>query len=136
MSRTYINWAKDNFALNNIQGTHVFEQQDCIKWLNNRAGSRQPKFDAIFIDPPSFSNSKRMEDIWDVQRDHVALIRDALACLAPNGIIYFSNNLRKFKLDEQALLDLGLRVNNISQKTLPEDFARNPKIHHCWELQA
>jgi 23S rRNA (guanine2445-N2)-methyltransferase / 23S rRNA (guanine2069-N7)-methyltransferase len=135
MSRTYINWAKDNFALNNIQGAHVFEQQDCIKWLHLRASSRQPKFDRIFIDPPSFSNSKRMEDVWDVQRDHVALIRDALACLAPNGIIYFSNNLRKFKIDEQALIDMGLSVKNISHKTLPEDFSRNPKIHHCWELQ-
>ncbi|MBT1449687.1 bifunctional 23S rRNA (guanine(2069)-N(7))-methyltransferase RlmK/23S rRNA (guanine(2445)-N(2))-methyltransferase RlmL [Glaciecola sp. XM2] len=134
MSKTYINWAKDNFALNSLTGMHTFEQQDCLQWIEKRANGNQPKFDAIFIDPPSFSNSKRMDDTWDVQRDHIALIEKALKCLAPDGFIYFSNNLRKFKLDEQSLLDMGVTINNIGPKTIPEDFARNPKIHHCWEL--
>ena len=75
-----------------------------------------------------------METTWDVQRDHVALIVDALTCLNPGGEILFSNNLRQFKLDEQAISDLGLQITNISQQTLPEDFQRNPKIHHCWSL--
>jgi 23S rRNA (guanine2445-N2)-methyltransferase / 23S rRNA (guanine2069-N7)-methyltransferase len=134
MSRTYINWAKDNFELNNIQGTHVFEQADCLEWLNKRAHSQLPKFDAIFIDPPSFSNSKRMDNTWDVQRDHIALIKDALDCLQSGGFIYFSNNLRKFKLDQSALEELGVSAVDLGAKTLPEDFSRNPKIHHCWEL--
>ncbi|MFC4699465.1 bifunctional 23S rRNA (guanine(2069)-N(7))-methyltransferase RlmK/23S rRNA (guanine(2445)-N(2))-methyltransferase RlmL [Glaciecola siphonariae] len=134
MSRTYINWAKDNFELNGIQGNHVFEQADCLEWLNGRAQTHLPKFDAIFIDPPSFSNSKRMDGTWDVQRDHVGLIKNALACLQPDGFIYFSNNLRKFSLDQEAIEALGVKAVNIGHKTLPEDFIRNPKIHHCWEI--
>jgi 23S rRNA (guanine2445-N2)-methyltransferase / 23S rRNA (guanine2069-N7)-methyltransferase len=135
MSRTYINWAKDNFELNNIQGTHVFEQADCLEWLSSRAQSQLPKFDAIFIDPPSFSNSKRMDDTWDVQRDHIALIKNAFACLQDGGFVYFSNNLRKFKLDQDSLDGLGIKATDLGRKTLPEDFSRNPKIHHCWELK-
>lgn len=134
MSRTYISWAKDNFELNGIAGSHVFEQADCLEWLSKRAQSHLPKFDAIFIDPPSFSNSKRMDTTWDVQRDHVALLKDAMSCLQADGFIYFSNNLRKFTLDQEALAELGLQALNISRKTLPEDFLRNPKIHHCWEI--
>ncbi|WP_371193111.1 bifunctional 23S rRNA (guanine(2069)-N(7))-methyltransferase RlmK/23S rRNA (guanine(2445)-N(2))-methyltransferase RlmL [Glaciecola sp. SC05] len=134
MSRTYINWAKDNFELNGITGTHVFEQADCLEWLSKRAQGHLPKYDAIFIDPPSFSNSKRMDSTWDVQRDHISLIKDALSCLQDGGFIYFSNNLRKFTLDNDAIAELGLKAINIGHKTLPEDFARNPKIHHCWEI--
>jgi len=134
MSRTYINWARDNFTLNNIDGSHVFEQADCLDWLAKRAQSNLPKYEAIFIDPPSFSNSKRMDNTWDVQRDHLGLIENALACLAPGGFIYFSNNLRKFKLDQEGIDALGVKAINIGQKTLPQDFARNPNIHHCWEI--
>lgn len=134
MSRTYINWAKDNFELNAIKGTHLFEQADCLEWLSKRAHAHLPKYDAIFIDPPSFSNSKRMDTTWDVQRDHIGLIKDAMACLQTDGFMYFSNNLRKFTLDAEAIEQLGLKAINISEKTLPEDFSRNPKIHHCWEI--
>jgi 23S rRNA (guanine2445-N2)-methyltransferase / 23S rRNA (guanine2069-N7)-methyltransferase len=130
MSNTYIDWAKENFRINNLKGAFEFIQADCLTWLKRHNGH----YDLIFIDPPSFSNSKRMEDTWDVQRDHVALIQDAITCLNPNGEILFSNNLRQFKLDENALLDLGLKIKNISKQTLPEDFQRNPKIHHCWSL--
>nr|WP_136250043.1 bifunctional 23S rRNA (guanine(2069)-N(7))-methyltransferase RlmK/23S rRNA (guanine(2445)-N(2))-methyltransferase RlmL [Ningiella ruwaisensis] len=152
MSKTYVNWAKDNFILNGliaksnaynknaseqIQGKHglyVFEQADCLKWLANRANSALPKYDAIFIDPPSFSNSKRMDDTWDVQRDHLSLLENAAKCLNHKGVLFFSNNLRKFKLDEEGVKALGLQAKNISQNTLPEDFKRNPKIHQCWEI--
>jgi len=96
MSRTYINWAKDNFELNKVQGKHVFEQADCLEWIAARASSGLPKFDALFIDPPTFSNSKRMDSTWDVQRDHIKLIQQAAACMKPTGFMYFSNNLRKF----------------------------------------
>ena len=75
-----------------------------------------------------------MDTTWDVQRDHVALLSNAVTCLRPGGEIMFSNNLRQFKLDEEGLGKLGLSIENITQKTLPEDFKRNPKIHGCWVL--
>ncbi|MDM7860872.1 bifunctional 23S rRNA (guanine(2069)-N(7))-methyltransferase RlmK/23S rRNA (guanine(2445)-N(2))-methyltransferase RlmL [Alteromonas sp. ASW11-36] len=130
LSKTYLDWAKDNFKLNGLTGAYSFIQADCVKWLadNNK------QFDLMFIDPPSFSNSKRMEGTWDVQRDHVALLADAVRNLTENGVIYFSNNLRSFKLDQVAVEALGLSVENISGETLPEDFKRNPKIHQCWRL--
>jgi 23S rRNA (guanine2445-N2)-methyltransferase / 23S rRNA (guanine2069-N7)-methyltransferase len=76
-----------------------------------------------------------MESTWDVQRDHVGLIKDACQSLKAKGEILFSNNLRSFKLDEQAMSELGLKIKNLSKQTLPEDFQRNPKIHQCWSLQ-
>ncbi|MEP4889567.1 MAG: bifunctional 23S rRNA (guanine(2069)-N(7))-methyltransferase RlmK/23S rRNA (guanine(2445)-N(2))-methyltransferase RlmL [Aliiglaciecola sp.] len=130
MSKTYINWAKQNVQLNNIQCANQFIQADCINWL----ADHEHTYDLIFIDPPSFSNSKRMDSTWDVQRDYLQLIEHAYNRLNVNGEIIFSNNLRSFKLDNNAVNDLGLSVENISQKTLPEDFKRNPKIHHCWIL--
>jgi 23S rRNA (guanine2445-N2)-methyltransferase / 23S rRNA (guanine2069-N7)-methyltransferase len=130
MSNTYIDWAKENFKINKLTGAYEFIQADCLTWLKRHNG----KYDLMFIDPPSFSNSKRMEGTWDVQRDHIALITDALTCLNTGGEILFSNNLRQFKLDEVALKEIGLSIEDISKQTLPEDFQRNPKIHHCWSL--
>ncbi len=131
MSRTYLDWAKENFKLNNLKGPYEFIQADCLNWMPQQQANQ---FDLIFLDPPTFSNSKRMEGTWDVQRDHVKMLDAAVNCLRPGGQIYFSNNLRTFKLDEEAVAALGLKAQNISQATLPEDFARNPKIHHCWLL--
>ncbi|WP_088328491.1 bifunctional 23S rRNA (guanine(2069)-N(7))-methyltransferase RlmK/23S rRNA (guanine(2445)-N(2))-methyltransferase RlmL [Lacimicrobium sp. SS2-24] len=133
MSKTYLEWAKRNFELNKLNNVYQFRflQEDCLKWLQEHQG----QYDLIFIDPPSFSNSKRMQDTWDVQRDHVALLDDAKRCLKKGGEILFSNNLRSFKLDEQGLREKGLIAENISNQTLPEDFKRNPKIHHCWVLR-
>ena len=130
MSNTYIEWAKENFQLNKLKGAYHFEQADCLTWLKRH----QQKYDLIFIDPPSFSNSKRMDATWDVQRDYLDLIKDAMKCLNTIGSIFFSNNLRQFKLDEEAIRALGFSVTNLSQQTIPEDFQRNPKIHHCWLL--
>lgn len=130
MSNTYIDWAKDNFKLNNLRGPYEFVQADCLTWLAHHRNA----YDFIFIDPPSFSNSKRMDTTWDVQRDHLGLLTDALSCLRPGGEILFSNNLRQFKLDQKGLEALGFHIEDISSKTLPEDFSRNPKIHHCWLL--
>ncbi len=132
MSKTYIQWAKDNWTLNELRTASHFIQADCTTWLSQH----QQRYDLIFIDPPSFSNSKRMHNTWDVQRDHVALLREAKRCLAENGIIVFSNNLRSFKLDETEMRAMGFQIENISQQTLPEDFKRNPKIHQCWILKA
>ena len=130
MSNTYIDWAKENFALNNLKGAYEFIQADCLTWLERHNN----QYDFIFIDPPSFSNSKRMDTTWDVQRDHLTLLSNAVKCLRLGGEIMFSNNLRQFKLDEEGVSKLGLRIQNITQKTLPEDFKRNPKIHGCWVL--
>ncbi len=131
MSNTYLDWAKRNFTLNKLRGPYQFVQADCLQWI----AEHQQGYDLLFIDPPSFSNSKRMSDTWDVQRDHVTLLRNALKCLNPGGEIIFSNNLRQFKMDITALQELGLTVENISAKTLPEDYKRNPKIHNCWLLK-
>lgn len=130
MSNTYLNWAKDNFTLNKITGYHAFFKADCLSWV----ADCQQTFDLIFVDPPSFSNSKSMEQSWDVQRDHEALLTDVCRLLSPNGQILFSNNLRQFKLNEEKMKELGLTVTNMSAQTIPEDFKRNQKIHQCWLL--
>ena len=91
------------------------------------------EYDLIFCDPPTFSNSARAED-FDVQREHVRLLQACLARLAPDGVLYFSNNYRRFRLDEDALAGAA-RIRDISAQTIPADFERNPRIHRCWELQ-
>ncbi|WP_018693610.1 bifunctional 23S rRNA (guanine(2069)-N(7))-methyltransferase RlmK/23S rRNA (guanine(2445)-N(2))-methyltransferase RlmL [Algicola sagamiensis] len=133
MSRTYLNWAKDNFAENELFNwkKYRFEQDNCIEWVQ----SCTQKFDLVFLDPPTFSNSKRMKDVFDVQRDHVLMLEDIKDCLNEGGKVIFSNNHRKFKLDQQAIEDLGFQVTDITKKTIPLDFERNQKIHHCWLLE-
>lgn len=129
MSNTYLNWAEQNLILNDIEGKqHKLIQADCLQWLEKC--DRQ--FDLIFVDPPTFSNSKRMEDSWDVQRDHIKLMRNLKRILCPNGTIVFSNNKRGFKMDFEALDELRLSAVEISAKTLPLDFERNKQIHNCW----
>ena len=129
MSNTYLNWAEQNLLLNDIEGKqHKLIQADCLQWLEKC--DRQ--FDLIFVDPPTFSNSKRMEDSWDVQRDHIKLMTNLKCILHPNGTIVFSNNKRGFKMDFAKLEELGLSAVEISHKTLPLDFERNKQIHNCW----
>ena len=129
MSNTYLNWAEQNLLLNDIEGKqHKLIQADCLQWLEKC--DRQ--FDLIFVDPPTFSNSKRMEDSWDVQRDHIKLMTNLKRILRPNGTIVFSNNKRGFKMDFAKLEELGLIAVEISHKTLPLDFERNKQIHNCW----
>lgn len=135
MSNTYLQWAKKNLALNDLHGDHEFIQANCPEWLAQEAGHPlKRQYDLIFLDPPTFSNSKKMEEIFDIQRDHVPLIRHAAALLAPAGILYFSTNFRRFKLDQEALA--GCKIEDITASTIPEDFSRNPKIHYCWRIQA
>ena len=129
MSNTYLNWAEQNLLLNDIEGKqHKLIQADCLQWLEKC--DRQ--FDLIFVDPPTFSNSKRMEDSWDVQRDYIKLMTNLKRILRPNGTIVFSNNKRGFKMDFTKLEELGLSAVEISHKTLPLDFERNKQIHNCW----
>ena len=131
MSNTYLNWAQDNFALNKLNGhKYQFIQADCLDWLKKNTTA----FDIIFIDPPTFSNSKRMEDSFDVQRDHVDLITDALKSLAPGGEIFFTNNKRNFKIDFDAMEALGIKAQAMSDVTRDKDFARNKHIHNSWSI--
>ena len=129
LSKTYLDWARRNLSLNGYSDKNRLEQGDVMAWLQACSES----YDLIFIDPPTFSNSKRMEGVFDVQRDHVQLLDLAMARLAPGGVLYFSNNFRKFQLDEH----LGERyaVEEISAQTVDPDFARNTKIHRAWRLQ-
>jgi 23S rRNA (guanine2445-N2)-methyltransferase / 23S rRNA (guanine2069-N7)-methyltransferase len=133
MSNTYINWAKKNMALNANEGDHEFIQADCMEWLNAEVASANRHYDLIFLDPPTFSNSKRMDEAFDIQVDHVQLINNAISLLSPGGVLYFSTNFRRFKIDKQALSEYI--VDDISTVSIPEDFARNPKIHYCWKIK-
>jgi 23S rRNA (guanine2445-N2)-methyltransferase / 23S rRNA (guanine2069-N7)-methyltransferase len=130
LSKTYLDWARRNLSLNGFSDKHRLEQGDVMAWLGEDRG----EYDLIFIDPPTFSNSKRMEGVFDVQRDHVELLDMAMARLAGGGVLYFSNNFRKFQLEES--LVARYQVEEISAQTLDPDFARNPKIHRAWRFTA
>jgi len=132
MSGNYLEWARRNMTLNNFNGVyeHRFIRADCLEWLEKNV--RRQKYGLVFLDPPTFSTSKRMNHSFDVQRDHVALIRRTMELLESGGILVFSNNQRTFKLDSAALADL--HIEDISRQTLPPDFKRNPRIHNCWKI--
>ncbi len=131
LSRTYLDWARRNLELNGFaRGKgHELVQADCLEWLGGERG----RYDLIFLDPPTFSNSKRMQDTLDVQRDHAELIRSTARLLAPEGVLIFSTNNQRFRLDSDALQDLA--VEDITRRTLPPDFARHPRIHQCWRME-
>lgn len=131
MSNTYLNWAKENLALNGFSGEeHRFIREDCLYWLKQAVAENQ-KYELIFIDPPTFSNSKKMSTSLDIVRDHAALLNDCLALLADDGQIIFSTNARSFKLDS-SLFD-NCSVKEITAMTTTEDFRRKP-LHRCWCL--
>ena len=133
MSNTYLNWAQRNFELNGLSPErNGLVQADCRVWLEE-AGRGRERYDLIFIDPPTFSNSKRMEGVFDVERDHPEFIEGCMRLLAPGGLIVFSTNSQRFRLDES--LTQRYDVRDISAKTLPRDFERNPRIHKCFEVR-
>ncbi|CBJ89657.1 putative methyltransferase with S-adenosyl-L-methionine-dependent methyltransferase domain [Xenorhabdus nematophila ATCC 19061] len=132
LSRTYLEWAEKNLQVNGLTGRqHRLIQADCLGWL---AQTRE-QFDVIFIDPPTFSNSKRMEDTFDVQRDHIALMKQLKRLLRGSGTLMFSNNKRGFKMDFVELEKLGLVAEEVTAKTLSQDFTRNRQIHNCWLIR-
>ncbi len=111
---------------------------DCLEWLaaaseKNSNLILDEQFDLIFLDPPTFSNSKKMDSILDIQRDHPLLIEQAMSLLSPQGTLVFSNNFRKFAMDD-LILD-QYQVENITEDTLDPDFQRNQKIHNCWLIR-
>lgn len=130
LSKTYLDWARQNLILNDLDGpSHRFIRSDTMEYLNHLP--EKPCFDLAVVDPPTFSNSKRTEDVWDIQRDHVSLLKAVIQRVAPGGIVYFSTNFRRFKLSE---VDLdGVTIREISRQTVPPDF-RNRRIHRCWRL--
>ncbi|UOO89027.1 class I SAM-dependent methyltransferase [Vitreoscilla massiliensis] len=131
LSNTYLNWAKRNFELNQIdENKHAIVRQDVFQYLQD-AFFEQKQFDVIVMDPPSFSNSKKMLEILDVQRDQQRLIDGAMRLLSPTGTLFFSNNLRSFELDEA--VSARYAVKDVSKQSVPEDF-RNKKIHQCWRF--
>lgn len=129
LSPTYLEWASRNLALNGIVGArHRLLQADAMAWIESDRG----RYDLIFVDPPTFSNSKRADD-FDVQRDHARLLELAMARLAPGGLLLFSNNLRRFRLDATVIERFAVR--DITRSTIPPDFARDARIHHAFEVR-
>jgi 23S rRNA (guanine2445-N2)-methyltransferase / 23S rRNA (guanine2069-N7)-methyltransferase len=130
LSVTYLDWCAANLKLNGFGGArHRLVQADAMAWLQADGG----EYDLIFCDPPTFSNSKRAQD-FDVQAEHVRLLRAAVARLSRDGTLYFSNNYRRFRFDEAAVAGFA-RCEDISAATIPVDFERNPRIHRCWRLR-
>ncbi len=135
ISSTYCNWAIRNLGHNGfaINDHHRLLRKDCLQYLRE-ATKRHEQYDIIVCDPPTFSNSKRMDiTSFSVERDYPALIRDCMKLLAPQGTLYFSNNARHFKLDESTLPS-NLKIRELTPNTIPEDF-RNQHIHRCWKMQ-
>jgi len=133
LSNTYLDWAHENLLLNGFGGVeHELYRADCLQWLQEQE-SAGPRFDLIFVDPPTFSNSKRMEGVLDVQRDHVGMIRRSLTLLRPGGRLVFSTNYTRFKLDTEGLADLA--IEDISARTIPKDFERHANIHRCYVVR-
>ena len=158
MSRTYLDWARRNLDRNGFsEPAHQLVQADCVSWLREQAdaGERGPRYGLIFLDPPTFSNSKRMSEVLDVQRDHVRLIGQAASLLAPDGVLIFSTNYERFKLDRDALSSVRgafrqasvgerpvsaadseaqLSIEDVTAQTIPRDFQRSPRIHQCFRI--
>lgn len=130
LSNTYLDWARDNLALNRLDPSrHRVVRDDCLHWL----ATAESRFDLIFLDPPTFSNSKRMEATLDIQRDHPRLVELAMARLASGGTLIFSNNQRRFRLDER--LAERFVVQDVTSRSYDPDFQRRPDLHHCFLIR-
>mgnify|MGYP000451099103 CR=1 FL=1 len=130
MSNTYLSWSKDNFLANELKlSDHKFLRADVFTYLKDYKGE---KFDLIFLDPPTFSNSKKMDNTLDIQRDQGELVRGCMNILKEDGLLIFSNNKRGFKLD--SALEEEYNIKDISPQSIPEDF-KDSKIHVCFEIR-
>ena len=132
LSPTYLEWARRNFTANGIEGpSHELVRADVTGWL---AGASPASLDLVFCDPPTFSNSARLEGTFEIARDHVELLQQVHRVLGVGGVAVFSTNSRRFKLEEDAVAGL-FDVEDVSAATIPEDFARSPRIHRCWVMR-
>ncbi|MFA7523044.1 MAG: bifunctional 23S rRNA (guanine(2069)-N(7))-methyltransferase RlmK/23S rRNA (guanine(2445)-N(2))-methyltransferase RlmL [Halothiobacillaceae bacterium] len=134
LSNTYLDWAERNFALNSLSvgGDHQLVRADVLRWLE-RASDTSQRYDVIFLDPPSFSHSKSMDDTLDIQRDHVGLIKACMSLLSPKGVLVFSNNLKGFTLHPD--VKNRFQLDDLSRKTLPKDFSRTPERRFVCEIR-
>ncbi len=133
LSNTYLEWAQENLRLNGLDAPrHELVRADCLEWLE-RAADAGAQFDLVFLDPPTFSNSKRMQGVLDVQRDHVGMVRRSMALLRPGGRLVFSTNYTRFRLDRDVLAQFA--VEDLTAQTIPKDFERHARIHHCFVVR-
>lgn len=135
LSQTYLDWATRNMTRNGFGGDeHSIVRADVLAWVDEarRGGQR---YDLIFCDPPTFSNSKRMDETWDVQRDHVALLNACAKLLTEDGLIVFSCNRKRFVLDADSLSAAGLASRDVTRRTIPKDFDRSTLPHTCWTVK-
>jgi 23S rRNA (guanine2445-N2)-methyltransferase / 23S rRNA (guanine2069-N7)-methyltransferase len=129
LSNTYLEWFRDNLAINGLsESRHQIIRDDVLNWL----ATGTSEYDLILLDPPTFSNSKSTASDFDVQRDHVSLIRLTMARLAGDGVLYFSNNNRRFLLAAEITEEFD--VEEITKSTLGPDFTRSTHIHKCWRI--
>ncbi len=129
MSKTYLDWARENFKLNQINlDKHQFIQTDAVEYIQ----ALDQVYDIIVLDPPSFSNSKRMEESFDVQSAHEHLLNKLMNQLDPKGVLYFSTNFRKFQLSP--LLAEKYVIEDKTKASIPQDF-RDAKIHYCYKIR-
>jgi 23S rRNA (guanine2445-N2)-methyltransferase / 23S rRNA (guanine2069-N7)-methyltransferase len=130
LSPVYLEWAERNMALNGFTDpAHRFVRDDATAFLEHHPSG--PAYDLAVVDPPTFTNSKKMDEAWDIQRGHVPLLNRVLELMSPDGVVYFSTNFRRFKLEEGAI-SAG-EIREISSQTVPPDF-RNRKVHRAWRL--
>jgi 23S rRNA (guanine2445-N2)-methyltransferase / 23S rRNA (guanine2069-N7)-methyltransferase len=130
LSATYLGWARKNLALNGLSDVkHRTHQADVREWLKDC----EQQYDLVLLDPPTFSNSKRMDGTLDILRDHVELIEQVMARLSPSGLLIFSNNHRRFSLADE--VSERFAVEDKTQWSLDKDFQRSQKIHQCWFIR-
>lgn len=130
LSTTYLDWTRRNLQLNRLHGPmHQLVRADCREWLQ----SCRERYDLIFLDPPSFSNSTRMDGTLDIQRDHGTLLEASMRLLEPGGVLIFSTNLRKFRLDPS--LAARFDIEDRTAWSIPKDFQRKQRIHQCWFIR-
>ena len=136
LSNTYLQWGECNMELNGLMNGHQeFVRADCVEWVQQTRHTKM-RWDLIFVDPPTFSNSAKMRTRgWDVQRDHAELLIGVSRLLSRGGAAVFSCNLRGFKLDRETIERAGVQVVDITDKTIPLDFERHAQVHHCFVLR-
>ena len=134
LSNTYLEWTRTNLANNGFKdaGRHRTVRDEARAFLDHRAARGEPPFDLVVVDPPTYSRSAKSETPWDVQRDHADLLGLVARNLVAGGVVYFSTNFRRFRLEEQRLAE-RYTIREITQRTIPEDF-RNERIHRAWRL--
>ncbi len=131
MSNTYLGWAEHNMALNGFTGpAHEFVRADLMAYLRD-VHKITTLYDLVVVDPPTFSNSKKMDDVFDVQRDHVWLLNQTLSIVRPGGVVYFSNNFRGFQFEPDAIQ--ASAIEEITSQTQAHDFAYS-RPHRCWRI--